>query len=40
MNALRDSLGAENTRYIGPASGGFFKYFSNMNGEKTAGEKK
>ena len=40
MNALRDSLGAENTRYIGPASGGFFKYFGNMNGEKAAGEKK
>lgn len=40
MNALRDSLGSENTRYIGPASGGFFKYFSNMNGETAAGAKK
>ena len=36
MNALRDSLGAENTRYIGPASGEFFKYFGNMTGEKAA----
>ena len=40
MNALRDSLGSENTRYIGPASGGFFKYFSNMNGETAAEAKK
>ena len=40
MNALRDSLASENTRYIGPASGEFFKYFGNMNGERPAGAKK
>lgn len=36
MNALRESLASNNTRYIGPASGEFFKYFGNMNGQRDA----
>ncbi len=32
MNALRDSLASENTRYVGPAAGQFFKYFGDMTG--------
>ena len=40
MNALRDSLASDNTRFVGPASGEFFKYFGNMNGAKSADVKK
>jgi len=40
MNALRDSLASDNTRFIGPASGEFFKFFGNMNGAKPVGARK
>ena len=32
MNALRDGLGGEKTRFIGPPSGDFFKYFGDQSG--------
>jgi modulator of FtsH protease HflC len=33
MNALRDGLGGEKTRFIGPPSGDFFKYFGDQSGD-------
>jgi membrane protease subunit HflC len=39
MNALRKSLTSDTTRYIGPASGDFFRFFGNMTGDPTLGEK-
>lgn len=35
MNALRDALKGDNTRYVGPASGDFFRFFNNMSGNPT-----
>ena len=32
MNALREGLGGERTRYIGPPSGDFFKFFGDQSG--------
>jgi membrane protease subunit HflC len=32
MNSYRDSLEKDNTRYIGPADGDFFRYFGDQNG--------
>lgn len=32
MNALRDGLTGNNTRYVGPPSGDFFKYFGDQTG--------
>ncbi len=32
MNALRDGLGGEKTRFIGPPSGDFFKFFGDQSG--------
>lgn len=40
MNALRESLASKNTRYIGPASGEFFKYFGDMKGGTAAKSEK
>jgi membrane protease subunit HflC len=39
MNALRDSLTSDTTRYIGPADGDFFRFFGNMTGEPTGAQK-
>jgi membrane protease subunit HflC len=36
MNAYRDSLAAENTRYVGPAEGDFFRFFNDMQGTDTS----
>ena len=32
MKSYRDSLEKDNTRYVGPADGDFFRYFGDMNG--------
>jgi modulator of FtsH protease HflC len=32
MNSYRDSLDKDNTRYVGPADGDFFRYFGDING--------
>ena len=32
MNAYRDSLGSEATRYVGPAEGDFFRFFGDIEG--------
>lgn len=34
MNALREGLGSENTRYIGPPDGDFFRFFGDIAGKK------
>ena len=34
MNAYRDSLEKDNTRYIGPATGDFFRFFGDENGRE------
>ncbi len=38
MNALRESLNSETTRYIGPTDGDFFRFFGNMTGTATKGD--
>lgn len=38
MNALRQSLNSETTRYVGPADGDFFRFFGNMSGTATKGD--
>ena len=32
MNALREGLAGENTRYIGPPEGDFFRFFGDQSG--------
>ncbi|HEB80241.1 MAG TPA: protease modulator HflC [Rhodospirillales bacterium] len=34
MNALREGLGGDTTRYIGPPSGDFFRFFGDITGKK------